>query len=340
MYDDGYFAVPNIGAYSQVEWQAAPTAAVTSASGMTGCCTISRAMSRLPSRSRKEYSINSRPNFRRVESQAGDVVLRVSWARLRGSRHRRVIAESRCAVAESLYPKSLWNYEVGARRILGDRVRLDGSVFYADVRGEFVPRTVNNVSRPENASRSRNIGVELGATARASAHSSFCGGYTFLDLRLRDYTSAVLGSDGTLSRGRFRRQAPSGGASSSTHWRGSHRSRLPAFDLGKSRSSGRVSSTSRPETPMKVSGISGHSRTRPCSRCRFARYQRAPSFTSTPRGDWVRRRCSAASRIFSDASMQATFWRTRASGVSTKRDRQHRSRSGSRLTGWATCFKA
>jgi outer membrane receptor for ferrienterochelin and colicin len=81
---------------------------------------------------------------------------------------------------------------------VGGRVLLEGSVFYADVRGEFVPRTVNNVSVPENASRSRNIGVELGVTARATRHLELVAGYAFLDLRLRDYTSAVLDSTGTL----------------------------------------------------------------------------------------------------------------------------------------------
>ena len=86
-------------------------------------------------------------------------------------------------------PKSLWNYEVGGRRIVGGRVLLDGSIFYADVRGEFVPRTVNNVALPENASRSRNIGVELGVTARATPHVELAATYTFLDLRLQDYSS-------------------------------------------------------------------------------------------------------------------------------------------------------
>jgi outer membrane receptor for ferrienterochelin and colicin len=81
---------------------------------------------------------------------------------------------------------------------MGGRVLLEGSVFYADVRGEFVPRTISGVSRPENASRSRNIGVELGVTAHATDRVEFLAGYTFLDIRLRDYTSSVLTSDGTF----------------------------------------------------------------------------------------------------------------------------------------------
>ena len=285
-------------------------------------------MSRRSSRSRKEYSINSRPEFPACGAPTPATSLYASVGRgFEVPAIGELSQNPGAQLAESLYPKSLWNYEVGARRILGDRVRLDGSVFYADVRGEFVPRTVNNVSRPENASRSRNIGVELGATARAARARRASG-------RLYVPGSAAAGLHvcgsrfrRNVSRGRFRRQAPSGGAEASTHRRGSHQSAC-LHSISASRSSGRASSTSRPETPMKVSGISGHSRARPCSRCRFARYQRAPSFTSTPRGDWVRRRFSAASRIFSDSSMQATFWRTRASGVSTKRDRQPRSRSG------------
>ena len=74
---------------------------------------------------------------------------------------------------------------------------LDGAVFYADVRGEFVPRNSNGRSQPENASRSRNIGLELGMTARVTDGIELLAGYTFLDLRLQDYTSAVVDATGT-----------------------------------------------------------------------------------------------------------------------------------------------
>jgi outer membrane receptor for Fe3+-dicitrate len=75
---------------------------------------------------------------------------------------------------------------------------LDGAVFYADVRGEFVPRTISGVSRPENASRSRNIGVELGVTAHATDQVELLAGYTFLDIRLRNYKSFDFASNGTF----------------------------------------------------------------------------------------------------------------------------------------------
>jgi iron complex outermembrane receptor protein len=96
-----------------------------------------------------------------------------------------------------LRPKSLWNYEVGARRTVAGRVLLEGSAFYADVRGEFVPITQDGEVRVENASRSRNIGLELAVTARPSPPVELGASYTFLDLRLQDYTSLITDSTGT-----------------------------------------------------------------------------------------------------------------------------------------------
>lgn len=97
----------------------------------------------------------------------------------------------------SVRPKSLWNYEVGARRLLGDRYLLESAAFFADVRGEFVPTTVGGVSVPENASRSRNLGLELGARAFPVPWLDLGVSYAFLDLRLRDFTTFVLDSTGT-----------------------------------------------------------------------------------------------------------------------------------------------
>lgn len=93
-------------------------------------------------------------------------------------------------------PKSLWNYEVGARRIAGDRWLVEGAAFLAAVRGEFVPVAVDGRDLPENAARSRNVGLELGVTALATPWLDLGASYTFLDLRLRDYTSFVLDSAG------------------------------------------------------------------------------------------------------------------------------------------------
>lgn len=197
--DDGYFSVPNLGAYSQVEWQAATSLGVTL--GLRYDRVLyhfeSYVSELIPEQKRAFDHIS--PRLSAVWGTDSATSLYASVGRgVEVPAIGELSASPGAQLSESLRPKSLWNYEVGVRRIDGDRLRLDGSVFYADVRGEFVPRTVNNMSRPENASRSRNIGVELGATARASRRVHLLAGYTLLDLRLRDYTSAVFGSSGTF----------------------------------------------------------------------------------------------------------------------------------------------
>jgi iron complex outermembrane receptor protein len=195
--DDGYFSVPNLGAYSQVEWEAARSL------GVTLGLRYDRVTYRFES-----YTAGKIPQKETAFDQVSPR-LSTAWrpdaeTSLYASVGRGfevpAINELSGSPGDTLFltrPKSLWNYEVGARRVVGGRALLEGSLFYADVRGEFVPRTVNNVSVPENASRSRNIGVELGVTARATRHVELLAGYTFLDLRLRDYTSVVLASNGT-----------------------------------------------------------------------------------------------------------------------------------------------
>ena len=93
-------------------------------------------------------------------------------------------------------PKTLWNYEVGGRTIVRERVRLDGAAFLAAVRGEFVPVTVDGQSLPENASRSRTLGLELGVTALATPWLDLEGSYTFLDLVLQEFSTRVFDSAG------------------------------------------------------------------------------------------------------------------------------------------------
>lgn len=194
---EGYLSVPNLGAYSQVEWQAARTVGVT----------IGLRYDRVRYRfeSHMAAGIPRQETFNHVSPRLSAAWRSDSATSVYASVGRGVevpaIGELSAGPGDSLspvHPKSLWNYEVGARRVVGGRVLLDGSVFYADVRGEFVPRTVNTMSRPENASRSRNIGGELGVRARVSDQFNLAATYTFLDLRLRDYTSAVLNATGTL----------------------------------------------------------------------------------------------------------------------------------------------
>jgi iron complex outermembrane receptor protein len=74
---------------------------------------------------------------------------------------------------------------------------VEGALFVAAVRGEFIPISVDGRNLPENASRSRNLGVELGATAQPTRWLDLVGSYTFLDLRLRDYKSSVVDATGT-----------------------------------------------------------------------------------------------------------------------------------------------
>ena len=81
---------------------------------------------------------------------AGDGVC-VGIARLRGAGIRGALGPSRAASLEELEPKSLWNYEVGARGLLDKRFLFDASVFLSDISNEFVPVDNNGVAAVENA---------------------------------------------------------------------------------------------------------------------------------------------------------------------------------------------
>jgi iron complex outermembrane receptor protein len=99
-----------------------------------------------------------------------------------------------------LQPKTLWNYELGGRTVVGQRFLLDAAVFYADVSGEFLSRTIPTETGPrtvfENAGDSRNIGVELGWTALLTPWLDLVGSYTFTDAKLQDYQSLVVDANG------------------------------------------------------------------------------------------------------------------------------------------------
>ena len=195
--DDGYLSVPNLGAYSQIEWQAGRTA------GVTAGLRYDRVSYRFES-----YAFGAIPRQETTFDQLSprlsavwnpDPATSVYASAGQGFEVPAIgeISSSPGQPSATLRPKSLWNFEIGARRIVGGQVLLDGSLFYANVRGEFVPRTDSNTSRPENASRSRNIGIETGITARWTRQLVLAATYTFLDLRLQDYTSLVLDSTGT-----------------------------------------------------------------------------------------------------------------------------------------------
>ncbi len=197
--DDGYLAVPNLGVYSQVGWQVSPPVGVTL--GLRYDRVGYRFESYMPEAThpRQETSfdhLSPRLSALWTPDSATSVYASVG----RGTEVP-IIGELSAApsfrIRDSLRPKSLWNYEVGARRVIDGRVLLEGAVFYADVKGEFVPNPIDTFTAPVNASRSRNIGAELGVTARASHRLEVGASYTFLDLRLRDYTALVFDSTGT-----------------------------------------------------------------------------------------------------------------------------------------------
>jgi iron complex outermembrane receptor protein len=196
--DDGALGVPNLGAYAEAGWQVSPSVAATLGlrydrvaywfESYLGDSTL-----------RQETSFDHlSPRFSALWNADGSTSLYASVGR---GTEVPIIGELSAApsapLQTSLRPKSLWNYEVGARHVIDDRVLLEGAVFYADVEGEFVPVGEGELTFPENASRSRNIGLELAITARGSRRFELGASYTFLDLRLQDYVSEVLDSTGT-----------------------------------------------------------------------------------------------------------------------------------------------
>jgi iron complex outermembrane receptor protein len=195
--DDGAFSVPNLGAYGEAAWHLARTADVTL--GLR----YDRVEYRFESYvaegiSRQETSFDHlSPRLAGRWSPDSATSLYVSVGRgtevpIIGE----ISASPGAPIETALRPKTLWNYEVGGRHMVAGRLLLAATVFYADVRGEFVPITVDGESAAENASRSRNIGVELGVTAHPSSRLELGASYTFLDLRLQDYTSLVNDSIG------------------------------------------------------------------------------------------------------------------------------------------------
>jgi iron complex outermembrane receptor protein len=195
--DDGTDAVPNLGVYAEAAWQAARTV------GLTAGLRYDRVIYRFESFvaggvPRQETSFDHlSPRVSGVWSPDANTSLYAAVGRGAEVPIIGEVSDSPSApLRRSLRPKTLWNYEVGARRLVNGRALLEGSVFYADVRGEFVPVGADGESRVENASRSRDIGVELGVTAYASRRLELRAGYTFLDLRMRDYTSVILDSTG------------------------------------------------------------------------------------------------------------------------------------------------
>ena len=73
-------------------------------------------------------------------------------------------------------PRSLWNYELGTRLLLGGRALVEAAAFYADIHNEFVPSTgADGLPEPENASRSRTMSLVMPWTRMASGSISRSG---------------------------------------------------------------------------------------------------------------------------------------------------------------------
>lgn len=194
--DDGRYSVPALGAYAQAEWQASAT--VTATLGLRYDRVVYGSESEIPGGVPRQETTVDQASPRLALGWRPDAATSVYASAGRGFEVP-TIAELSSRPGDPIRPvrpKSLWNYEVGGRRTVGNRVLVDGAAFLAAVRGEFVPVTVDGRDLPENASRSRNVGVELGIAALATPWLDLGASYTFLDLRLQDYTTSVLDSAG------------------------------------------------------------------------------------------------------------------------------------------------
>jgi iron complex outermembrane receptor protein len=196
--DDASVSVPNLGVYSQAAWQVSQALEFTAGLRYDRVAYHFESNVGIPQQETSYDHLSPRVSAR----WSADSVTSLYASVGRGTEVP-IIGELTpfgfgVPLRTNLRPKSLWNYEVGARRVVDGRVLVEGTVFYADVRNEFVPSVLEGQTVPENARRSRNIGVELGVTARASDRLDLGASYTFLDIRLQDYTSVVLDSTGTL----------------------------------------------------------------------------------------------------------------------------------------------
>lgn len=195
--DDGRYSVPGLSVYAQAEWHAVD--AVTANLGLRYDHVTYGIESKMPGRVPRQAATVRRASPRLAVRWRPDAVTSVYASAGRGFEVP-TLAEFVPRPGDpirSVRPKSLRNYEVGARRTVGNRLLVEGSTFLAAVRGEFVPVTIDGVDLVENATRSRNSGVELGITALATRWLDMRASYTFLDLRLRTYTTFVIDSTGT-----------------------------------------------------------------------------------------------------------------------------------------------
>lgn len=197
-YDDGYMAVPNLGIYAQGELGLGQD--VTLTFGLRYDEVTYRFESYFPGlipeqeRSYSQWSPRTTLTWR---TSANDM-LYASVARGFEVPAIGEISFNPGAELLVLDPKSLWNYEVGARGLIGRSLRFDASVFLANVDGEFVPIDAGGSYQIENASKSRNFGIELSLMATLTRWLDVTGSYTFSDFRLLDYVAQVRDSTGQV----------------------------------------------------------------------------------------------------------------------------------------------
>jgi iron complex outermembrane receptor protein len=102
---------------------------------------------------------------------------------------------------DALGPSSQWQLELGWRGTLGPRIAGEVAAFAADVRDDFVSRTVviPGVPAPrayfENAARVVKAGLEASASAWISSQWQLGVSQTISDFRFRDFRTSIIGSD-------------------------------------------------------------------------------------------------------------------------------------------------
>jgi len=196
LHDDGRFSVPGVGLYTELDWRLSPrTSAML---GFRYDRVTYHFQSATPGAIPRQSARfdQASPRLALVSRPGPATTLSASVGRGFEVPAIGELSPSPGDPLGPIRPKSLWNVELDARHTVADRLRLDGAVFVAAVRGEFVPVTIDGTSLPENASRSRNAGLELGLTFLAAPEVDVGAGYTLLDLRLQDYETRVLDATG------------------------------------------------------------------------------------------------------------------------------------------------
>ncbi|KAA1193395.1 TonB-dependent receptor plug domain-containing protein [Pseudohalioglobus sediminis] len=103
-------------------------------------------------------------------------------------------------------PEVLWAYEIGVKTdLLGNRLRLNGAIFYNDYTDQQVPYFVRNelgITKVSitNAGESEIYGAEIEATYRPSENWIFFVGYTHVETEYTDFNISESGEPGTYDK--------------------------------------------------------------------------------------------------------------------------------------------